>query len=47
MEGYQLSVISYQFNSSFLVIKFENCFIGNLLKTENCKLKTVIFGRFC
>ncbi len=46
MKSYQLSVISYQSISSFSVIKFENCFIENLLEIENCKLKTIKLGGF-
>ncbi len=42
--SYQLTVISYQLVSSFSVIKFENCFIENSLKIENCKLKIVQTG---
>jgi len=44
--SYQLSVNSYQLVSNFSVIKFENCFFENLLKTENWKLKTAKSGGF-
>jgi len=44
--SYQLSVISYQLVSTSAVAKIENCFIENLLKIENCKLKTSKFGGF-
>jgi len=45
--SYQLTVISYQLVSSYSVTKLENCFIENLLKIKNCKLKTANSGGVC